>query len=229
MKITVLFTVLALVAVTSCHQQLRRHELPFLDSMGPLEMARFMSGDYAAALPTFLQPIARKIMGQEQSGTSSLLQKASGLFGGSNSSGNSGMFGGMGDLFKSAGGSSGNGIFSQFSNAFGGASEKSGSSSALSGLSNLIPGGSSSGSSSGSGFSNIFSGILPSWNDMSINHISLFFYLLFPHYHSRSQYFSNKTILLKIIHNITKEPIMRLFLMVLKILLNRIDKCWKIK
>ena len=163
MKITVLFTLLALIAVASCHQQLRRHEMPFLDSMDPLKMARVMSGDLTALLPSFLQPLASKIMGQQQSGTSSFLQKASSLFGGSSSNGG-GMFGGMGDLFSKASGSSGSnggGIFSQFTNAFGGSSSNSGSSSPLSGLTNLIGGNSNTNTNSGSG--GIFSGILPSF------------------------------------------------------------------
>lgn len=166
MKITVFFTVLALIAAASCHQQLRRHEMPFLDSMGPLEMARFMSGDYTSILPSFLQPLARKILGQEQSGASSILQKASSLFGGSGQQGG-GMFGGMGDLFQKASGSSGNtggGIFSQFSNAFkgSGSGSNSGSSNPLSGLTNLIGGNSNTNTNTNSG--GIFSGILPSFS-----------------------------------------------------------------
>ena len=121
MKITVLISLLALLAVATAHQQLRRHDFPFLDSMtdNPLKMAQFMSGDYVSILPSFLQPIARKIFNQEQSGTSAMLDQASRLFGGGGNSG-SGMFGGMGDLFGSVSGDKNNGILDSFKNSFGG-------------------------------------------------------------------------------------------------------------
>ena len=146
MKATaVLLAICALLSVATCSQQLRHHELPFLDSMNPLQMASFMSGDYASVLPSFLQPIARKILGQEQSGTSSMLSKASSLLGGSGSSG-SGMFGGLGNLLGGGNSGSSNGVMGSISKAFGGDSN-SGSSS---GLSSLISGMSGSGSNSGS-------------------------------------------------------------------------------
>ena len=84
MKITIVLAVLALLAVAQAHQQLRKHDLPFLDSLtdNPLKMAQLMSGDYVSILPEFLQPMARKIFNQEQSGTSALLSKASNFLGG---------------------------------------------------------------------------------------------------------------------------------------------------
>lgn len=51
--------------------------------MNPLQMASFMSGDYASVLPSSLQPLARKILGQEkQSGVSGFLQQAQSMMGG---------------------------------------------------------------------------------------------------------------------------------------------------
>ena len=84
MKITIVLAVLALLAVAQAHQQLRKHDLPFLDSLtdNPLKMAQLMSGDYVSILPEFLQPMARKIFNQEQSGTSAFLSKASNFIGG---------------------------------------------------------------------------------------------------------------------------------------------------
>lgn len=121
MKLAVLCMFLAIVCSVNSIQQLRRHDLPFLDSMNPLQMAQLMSGDYVSILPSFIQPLARKILGQEkQSGVSGFLSQAQNMLSG-NTGASGGLLGGMGDLFKSAGNSgSGNGVLSQFSNAFGG-------------------------------------------------------------------------------------------------------------
>ena len=133
MKVTIILTLLALIALANSHQQLRRHELPFLDSMNPLQMAEMMSGDYTAILPEFLRPMARKVLGIEQSGTSAMLSQASSLFGGSGSGSNGGMLGGLGDLFGKANKEGeDNGVLGSFSNAFGGSN--SGGSGFLSGL-----------------------------------------------------------------------------------------------
>ena len=102
MKIVALCTlVLAVTSIQQLRQHDMEHDMPFLDSMGPLKMAQFMSGDYAAALPESIQPLARRVMGQEkQSGVSGFLGKAQNLFGsGKSSSSSKGLFGGMSDLF----------------------------------------------------------------------------------------------------------------------------------
>lgn len=124
MKLSILITIIALFCLADSHMQLRRHEMPFLDSMNPLEMAQFMSGDYAAILPKPLQAIARKITGQEQSTSSKLLDKAGGLFGGGSSSSSGGMFGGMGDLFAGVSDKKDNGIFDSFKSMMGGSDNK---------------------------------------------------------------------------------------------------------
>lgn len=99
-----------------------------------------MSGDYASILPSFLQPLARKILGTEQKGgAAGFLQSAQGLFGGNNNP-TGGLLGGMGNMFSQAGGNSGSGgILSSITNAFGGASSgaSNAGSSALGGLGGL--------------------------------------------------------------------------------------------
>lgn len=63
-----------------------------------MQTLQLMSGDYASLLPEFLQPMARKILGQEQkSGPAGFLQSLTG--GGSGSSSKFDMMGGLGNLF----------------------------------------------------------------------------------------------------------------------------------
>lgn len=125
MRISILITVLALVSFTSCthiRQHEMNHELPFLDSLNPLQIASLLGGDYVSILPSFLQPIARTILGQEQnSGVNGFLQKASNFLGGTNSP-TGGLFGNMGKIFGDAANSGNKGagsILTNFANAFG--------------------------------------------------------------------------------------------------------------
>lgn len=127
MKISILITVLAVISFTSCQETHLRvhdmnHELPFLDSMNPFQIASLLSGDYVSILPAFLQPIARAILGQEQrNGVSGFLQQAQNFLGGNNGP-TGGLLGGMGNLFGQAanqGNAGVSNILSSFGNAFG--------------------------------------------------------------------------------------------------------------
>lgn len=125
MRISILITILALVSFTSCthiRQHEMNHELPFLDSLNPLQIASLLGGDYVSILPSFLQPIARSILGQEQrNGVSGFLQQASNFLGGNNSP-TGGLLGNMGGLFGQAanqGNTGANSILTSFANAFG--------------------------------------------------------------------------------------------------------------
>ena len=112
-------------------------------------MAQLMSGDIASILPSALQPLARKILGQEEkAGPAGFLNSVSSMFGGGSGTGiGSGLFGGLGDLFK---GSSSNGVLNNLSSAFG-PSAASGANGILGGLSNLASGATSSASSASNG------------------------------------------------------------------------------
>lgn len=123
--------VMVLVALATANQQLRVHDmqhdlgLPFIGDLNPIQAMQLMSGDYASILPGPLQPLARKILGQEkQSGPAGFMNSVSNMFGGSGS-GNGGLFGGMGDLFGS--GKQSGGAMSNIMSAFGGKSSSSGS------------------------------------------------------------------------------------------------------
>ena len=121
MKIISLLLLGVFVCLASSHMQLRRHDIPFLDSLNPLETASLMTGDYSVIFPEFMRPMIRKITGQEQQGgVSGFLSKAQGLMGGGNSNGG-GMLGGLGGLLSGGGESnSGNGVLSGLSNMMGG-------------------------------------------------------------------------------------------------------------
>ena len=114
-----------------------KHELPFLDSMNPLQLASFLSGDYVSIFPSFLQPIARTILGQEQrNGVSGFLQQAQNFLGGTNSP-TGGLLGGMGNLFSQAAGQGNvgsNNILSSFANAFGATPQNTAQSGGFSGF-----------------------------------------------------------------------------------------------
>lgn len=94
---------LTLLAAVTATQQLRTHDmehdlsLPFIGELSMTQMMSLMSGDIAGLLPAALQPLARKITGQEkQAGPAGFLNSLSNMGGGSSSGG---LFGGLGNMF----------------------------------------------------------------------------------------------------------------------------------
>ena len=132
MKIIYLALLATIFTLASSEVQLRHHQFPFLDNMGPLEMAQVASGDYLSLLPDSIEPIVRKILGKEKKeGVAGYLDTAKNFFGGgSNNNNNSGGFlSGLGDMFSSSSNnnnqnSGASGIFSSFTNAFGGGQQQ---------------------------------------------------------------------------------------------------------
>lgn len=143
MKIAVLVTLVALLAVSSCnssHLRTSDSNHQFLDFSNPLNLASILSGDYVSLLPSFIQPLARKILGQEQqSGVSGFLNQAKNFLGGNNNP-SGGLFGGLGNLFGQAASQGNNdisGVLNNFSGAFGGKSNAN-NGNPLGGLSNIL-------------------------------------------------------------------------------------------
>lgn len=144
MKISILVTVVALLAVSSsCSQHLRssnvNHE--FLDFSNPLQLASLMSGDYVSMLPSFIQPLARKVLGQEeQSGASGFLSKAQSILGGNNGP-TGGLLGSLGGLFgqtANQGNQDVSNVLSGLSGALGQNTNSNSGSNPLAGLSGLL-------------------------------------------------------------------------------------------
>ena len=65
MKIFELTLVVLLICFVSAAPA-RKHEFLNLGSMNPFDMARLMSGDFTAILPSAIQPFARKLLGKEE-------------------------------------------------------------------------------------------------------------------------------------------------------------------
>jgi len=124
MKIAIFVALVAIIAVGNCSIHLRTSDPnhQFLDFSNPLKLASLLSGDYVSLLPSFIQPIARKVLGQEQqSGVSGFLSKAQSFLGGNNSP-TGGLLGGLGSLFgqsASQGNSGVSSLLNNFSGAFG--------------------------------------------------------------------------------------------------------------
>lgn len=182
MRVGFVITVLAMLIALGCSSKHLRsydqnHEFLNLGNLNPLQMAGLLSGDWASILPAPLQPLARKLLGQEQqSGPAGFLSKAQGLLGGGGSNG--GLFGSLGGLFGQAtqsGQQSGlSGLLGNFGGALGGNTASSSlgipnlqnlipglggnGGSALGGLSNLIGGGGNNGGSALGGLTNLISG-----------------------------------------------------------------------
>lgn len=142
MKITLFVAVFAMLAVSStCVSHIRTNDPnhQFIDFSNPLGLASLLSGDYVSLLPSFIQPIARKVLGQEQqSGVSGFLNQAKNLLSGGNSP-TGGLFGGLSNLFgqtASQGNQDVTGILNNFSGAFG--QQPSNNGNPLSGLSGLL-------------------------------------------------------------------------------------------
>lgn len=122
---SILVVLCIVLATASASQHLRTHDmqhdlsLPFLGDINPLQIAQLMSGDYASILPASIQPLARKILGQEQqSGPAGFLNQASRFFGSGNQGG--GLLGGLGNLFGGSSGQQSSGAMGNILNAFGG-------------------------------------------------------------------------------------------------------------
>lgn len=66
MRVGLLVTFLAMLAVTAYSANLRNYEHEFLslDSLNPLQIAGLMSGDWVSILPASIQPIARQVLGK---------------------------------------------------------------------------------------------------------------------------------------------------------------------
>ena len=140
MKIIILVAFLAIIAVGNCtHLRTSDPNHQFLDFSNPLKLASLLSGDYVSLLPSFIQPIARKVLGQEQqSGVSGFLSKAQSFLGGNNSP-TGGLLGGLGSLFGQSANQGNSGVSSllnNFSGAFG-QSNTNTNSNPLSGISGL--------------------------------------------------------------------------------------------